>query len=360
MRKSIVSVLIGLLMLGISGNVLAGVTATDVQCNPLGCVNDTDIAAGAVTNVKIADGAVTSAKVSDGAITDAKITGPISASKIEKQANVIVVAQSGGDFTSISDAIASLPNPNTTPVIIKVMPGTYTEMDIYMKSNVHLQGAGRDVTILQARQYIPLSLYNLTNVTISGFTISDGSYAIYNYNSSVTITNNTISGNSGGVFTEYSPASIASTTISGNIFTGNSSAIINFYVSPAMIIRGNSISGNSGGGGGIYNVHSSPVIVGNMITGNNLWGIANESSSPTISGNIITENTSYGIYNYTSSSPKIINNRITGNGGTDYADIYVDSGSVPNISFNIYDSITGTSGVGQFNVNSNGDFAPAP
>lgn len=101
-----------LVMIVISGNVWAGVTATDVQCNPLGCVNTTDLAAsavetakiadlnitegkiatGAVTNgkladlsitdAKIADAAVTTSKIADGAVNDAKIIGPISPNKM--------------------------------------------------------------------------------------------------------------------------------------------------------------------------------------------------------------------------------------------------------------------------------------
>jgi len=38
----------------------------------------------------------------------------------------------------------------------------------------------------------------------------------------------------------------------------------------------------------------------------------------------------------------------------------VDSTSTPNISFNIYDDITGTNGKGMYNVDSKGDAVPAP
>ncbi len=44
-------------------------------------------------------------------------------------ARVIWVAESGGDFTSLSEAMASIPDDNTaaTPYVIKIAPGTYTE-----------------------------------------------------------------------------------------------------------------------------------------------------------------------------------------------------------------------------------------
>jgi hypothetical protein len=55
----------------------------------------------------------------------------------------------------------------------------------------------------------------------------------------------------------------------------------------------------------------------------------------------------------------ITHNRITGNGAAE-ADIFVHPISAPNISFNIYDDIDGNTGVGSFNVQSDGTPAPAP
>jgi parallel beta-helix repeat protein len=100
------------------------------------------------------------------------------------------------------------------------------------------------------------------------------------------------------------------------------------------MIVGNTITGNEadGYGGGIHcNASSSPIIMDNTITGNIVGdpfgygfggGIScNSSSSPTIVGNTITLNTSYdqggGILIYTWSSPTITDNTITGN-STDY------------------------------------------
>jgi hypothetical protein len=100
-----------------------------------------------------------------------------------------------------------------------------------------------------------------------------------------------------------------------NHFLGNTSAGITLVSSPSLTITGNTILSNGGGGG-------------------RSTGIANFGSSP-----------------------KILNNQITGNVVND---ITVDSTSIPNISFNVYDNLSGSTGVGNFNVSSTGVILPAP
>ncbi|MDD5435646.1 MAG: pectinesterase family protein, partial [Nitrospira sp.] len=237
----------------------------------------------------------------------------------------------GGDYTSVSAALAAISPTAYDPYVIDVMPGVYTD-HIDMKSYVHLRGAGREVTTIQAVYSYSdvITMSGLTNVAISGLSLSGGGVGIYNSASSwVTISDNSFFSNT--VYGLWNTNSVTSITISGNRF------VWNYH--------------------GIYNYYSFANISGNWISDSTHYGILNEYSSPLINGNTILWNTDYGIFNTQYSNPEIIHNHITGNGT---ADIFVAFTCAPNISFNTYDDITGTTGVGMYNVNGGGGPAPDP
>jgi len=122
---------------------------------------DTDSGSGIKTG-HIQDSAVTTNKIADGAVTDTKLSGTISASKIEdgvfqkKYANVVVVAKSGGDYTSPVSALSAITDASSSnPYLVKVMPGLYDlgTSSLQMKSYVDLEGSGPDSTIITTSNY---------------------------------------------------------------------------------------------------------------------------------------------------------------------------------------------------------------
>jgi len=72
----------------------------------------------------------------------------LQAEKVKGYANVVVVAKSGGDFTSVQAAIDSITDAAAdNPYLVWVAPGVYEEQ-VTMKSYVHLQGAGQEATVI--------------------------------------------------------------------------------------------------------------------------------------------------------------------------------------------------------------------
>jgi hypothetical protein len=64
--------------------------------------------------------------------------------------HVITVSTAGGDYTSVTAALASITdNSSTNRYLVQVMPGVYTESDLVeVKEYVHLRGSGPNVTVI--------------------------------------------------------------------------------------------------------------------------------------------------------------------------------------------------------------------
>jgi len=199
-----------------SAKIVDGAVATEDFAN--GAVTAAKIASSTITASQLANGAVTDAKIvsvnasklfgqistsrlrvgtttgtvaagnhshvigtssiADGAVTDAKISGQISASKIQKASNIVTIAKSGGDFTSISEALSAINPTQADPYVIKLAPGTYTDntnggtevFPITLKPFVSIIGSGMNNTKIYAPNTNAIE-GDSTGVMIDGVTV---------------------------------------------------------------------------------------------------------------------------------------------------------------------------------------------
>jgi hypothetical protein len=125
-----------------------------------------DIANLAVTNPKLANSAVNAAKLATNAVTSAKIAkyavtaaklaaNSVTADKIAFYSRVIVVAPSGGDFTSPVAAMNSIVDASESKTyLVKIMPGVYDigSGTVQMKPWVDIEGSGPGITSIVGTQ----------------------------------------------------------------------------------------------------------------------------------------------------------------------------------------------------------------
>jgi hypothetical protein len=293
--------------------------------------------------------------------------------------NVVVVAQSGGQYTSISAALNSITDASATHhYLVWVGPGVYTET-VTMKQWVDIEGAGeqstkitsasgglgtlvgannaelRSLTVENAGgNTVATAIYNNSaSPTMSSVaaTASGGSnnYGVFNYLSSPNMTNvaATASGGSGsynyGVFNNSSSPNMSNVTATASGGSYSFGVSIVNTSSPTMSNVTATASGAATSNRGVDNESSSSLSMMNVTatasggSGSYNYGVFNNSSSPTMSN--VTATASGGSYNYgvdneSSSSPNMTNVTATASGGSGSNNYGVDneSSSSPNMT----------------------------
>jgi hypothetical protein len=259
--------------------------------------------------------------------------------------NVLYVALSGGDFSSITDALNSITdNSAANRYLIKVGPGDYFGR-VIMKQFVDIEGAGEKATKI----FSPGSpgtdtgtVAGARNAELRSLTVeNDGGYAyaigIYN----------------GGL----SPSLLHVTVIAGGASVTNY-AVFNNVASPNMDDVTANASGSAQYNLGVYNSGSSPNMTGVVATGSGAsignYGVYNEhASSPNMTGltAIAASGATFnaGVYD-DGSSATIASSAISAVGAAANWGIYhlsggtvrVDSSKVTANTGTIYNSGTGT------------------
>jgi pectin methylesterase-like acyl-CoA thioesterase len=206
-------------------------------------------------------------------------------------ANFLVVAPTGGTFTSIQAALNSITNATAlNPYLIEVAPGVYSE-SIVMKPYVDIQGSGQGVT----------------KITAHGSTV---------------ISSSTVAG--------AGNAEIRSLTIENTGDQTFAVAVRNDSASPRLTNVTLSASGSSFAYG-VINADAAPLLTNVTLSasGNYAYGVSDHRSVPIIRDTTISvtgASNAYGVYGYVDLdgvpyTVTINNSQIASTGGTIYGQL---------------------------------------
>lgn len=136
------------------------------------------------------------------------LVGTQLATQAEEIKQIVVDQKGKGNFTSISDAINSLPEINVVPVKILVKNGVYTEKILLNRDNIYLVGEDKSKTRItfnqpksdwvKAKDYVGAAVVNITadNITIQNLTLENSitkvgptAYVIYGTGTKTIINN---------------------------------------------------------------------------------------------------------------------------------------------------------------------------
>jgi hypothetical protein len=270
-------------------------------------------------------------------------------------ANTIVVASSGGDYSSIQAALDSITNAGAdNPYLVYVATGVYTEQ-VTLKPFVTLEGAGEGVTIIRwignnpsAQLEAGATLLGATHASLRHLSVERRSAgqgsatAIYNNAASPRMSHVTATASGGstnyGIYNNNSSSPMMSdvtATASGG--SDNYGVANRNSSSPTMSDVTATASGGSDNYGVSNSSDSSPImrdVTASASGSTNNFGVYNNSSSPMMSDVTATASGgsgNFGVYNFSDSSPNMNHVRASAWGGSESYGVY-NSDSSPEMN----------------------------
>jgi hypothetical protein len=242
--------------------------------------------------------------------------------KTQGYRNVVVVAQAGGDYTSIQAALNGITDATATNrYLVKVAPGTYTET-VTMKQYVDIEGSGEKTTKITSAATLTQNsgtVVGASNAELRLLTVenSGGDFygiAVYNDNASPSLLHVTVN-------------ALNASSINYGVININSSA-------PRMTDMTVLASGATSNNYGVINSSSSPEMVNVTVAavgGGSNFGVSNDASGGTMSGGVITASGgsfAAGVSNYSSSTTTMMNVTVVASGASSASGISNSSSSV--------------------------------
>ncbi|MGB2894854.1 MAG: pectinesterase family protein, partial [Anaerolineales bacterium] len=208
-------------------------------------------------------------------------------------ANVIVVAKTGGDYTSIQAAIDSIADADPdNPYLVHVAPGVYNE-SVTLKPHVHLQGSGQGATIVNAS--ISTGQPASTAALVLGNHVSVRDLTVINSGSDMRYVSILAPAGSSEVLVDH-------VTVEAR---GGSSNNYAFYLTGAgntITLRDVTAQAEDVSGTGLYNSNGSVVnIEGGKFTGSTygIYNIGTDATLTAVDVQVLGEGSAnnYGLYN---------------------------------------------------------------
>jgi hypothetical protein len=257
--------------------------------------------------------------------------------------NVVVVAKSGGDFTTITGALNSITASDSNRYLIYVAPGVYNEQ-VTMEQYVDIQGSGELNTKITFSGSASANTGTLMGadgaelrfLTVENTGASTNAIAIYNNAAAPRLTHVTAAAAGGttnnyGVLNNQSSPTMTNATISAS-GGFESFGVYNGASSPTMTHVTASASGGSSGNYGVFNSLSSPTltdVTASASGGTFNYGVYDYASSPTMTGGTASasggSSANFGVYKEGSQStvPTMKDVTVSASGGTNSYGVYL-------------------------------------
>ena len=229
--------------------------------------------------------------------------------------NVVIVAKSGGDYTSVQAAIDSITDAAAdNPYLVWVAPGVYEEQ-VTMKPYVHLQGAGQEATVITStasgEDFPPqATLLLASDASLRDLTVGNSGAGWYNAALLAT-------------------AGMTRTLVSDVTARAQGSGIYNYAIVLSGSVRLQQVSalaenGSSWNHGLLNENGAAAVLRGGSFTargGTLACGIYNADTGTTLEAESVTalgedgSSTNYGLWNFAAAAATLRGGTFTGRGG---------------------------------------------
>jgi len=283
--------------------------------------------------------------------------------------NVVVVAESGGDYTTVQAAIDSITDAAAdNPYLVWVAPGVYSEM-VTLKPYVHLQGAGQEATVITSTASssgawppAQATLVLTSNSSLRDLTVGNGGAGESN-TALLAIT-----GTLHTLVADVTARALGGGTNNYAIFVSGSGTGVTLQQVTALAENGSNLNS------GLINHGGAAVVLrGGVFTsrgGVDSWGIFSIGITTTLEAENVTvlaengSNRNFGLYNWGGPTAVLYGGSFTGRGGStprgiENADSGAkltaesvtalgENGSTDNFGFGSYDGVTTTLRGGAF------------